>query len=68
MKTPEAFSHPQVRDLERVVREGAHPVCPVCAVPLDERAVPPRDDISYVRDRVWLLCPSCRRSAVVDRR
>jgi hypothetical protein len=68
MKTPEAFSRPQVRELERAVRAGAHPACPVCAVALDERVVPPRDDVSYVRDRIWLLCPSCRRSAVVDRR
>jgi hypothetical protein len=68
MKTPEAFTHEQVRDLERTVREGARPVCPVCAVLLDERSVPPRGDVSYVRDRVWLLCPSCRRGAVVDRR
>jgi hypothetical protein len=68
MKTPEAFTHEQVRDLERAVREGAHPACPLCAVPLDERGVPPRGDVSYVRDRVWLLCPSCKRSAVVDRR
>jgi hypothetical protein len=68
MKTPEAFTHEEVRGLERAVREGAHPTCPVCAVRLDERAVLPRDDVSYVRDRIWLLCPSCRRSAVVDRR
>ena len=68
MKTPEAFTHEQVRELGRDVRAGVRPACPVCAVPLDERSVPPREDVSYVRDRVWLVCPSCRRSAVVDRR
>jgi hypothetical protein len=68
MKTPDAFSHEQVRDIARAVRESVRPACPVCHVPLDETAVPPRMDVSYVRDRVWLVCPSCRRSAVVDRR
>ena len=68
MKAPDAFSPEQVREIARVVREGAHPLCPQCGARLDERAVPPRQDVSYVRDRVWLVCPSCRRSTVVDRR
>jgi hypothetical protein len=68
MKTPEAYTHQQVHELEQVVRAGQVAACPECAVPLDERAVPPRQDVSYVRDRVWLVCPSCHRSAVVDRR
>jgi hypothetical protein len=68
MKAPDAFSPEQVREIARVVREGAHPFCPRCGVRLDERAVPPRPDVSYVRDRVWLVCPSCRRTTVVDRR
>ncbi len=68
MKTPEAFSREQERAIGRLVREGGRPLCPTCAVTLDERAVPPREDVSYVRDRVWLVCPSCRRSTVVDRR
>ena len=68
MKTPEAFTHQQVRELERDVRTGTRPYCPVCAVPLDDRAVPPREDVSYVRDRIWLVCPTCKRSTVVDRR
>ena len=68
MKTPDPFTHEQVHDLGRAVRAGERPRCPVCSVPLDETAVPPRGDVSYVRDSVWLVCPSCHRSAVVDRR
>jgi len=41
--------------------------CPLCRGPLDERAVPPRADVSYVRDRIWLVCTACARTAVLDR-
>ncbi len=68
MKTPSAFTHDQLATLAEVVRKGGHPVCPECAVALDEQAVPPRSDVSYVRDRVWLVCPSCHRTGVIDRR
>jgi len=68
MKTPDTFTHPQVKELGRAVRRGVQATCPVCSIPLDEQSVPPREDVSYVRDRVWLVCPSCHRSAVVDRR
>lgn len=68
MNTPETFTREQVREIEGRVRAGDHPSCPLCGVPLDRTPVPPREDVSYVRDRVWLVCPSCRRSAVIDRR
>ena len=42
--------------------------CPRCRIPMDARPVPPRPDVSYVRDRLWLVCPGCRRSIVLDRR
>ena len=68
MKTPSAFNRDQLATLAVDVRKGELPECPVCAVALDEQAVPPRADVSYVRDRVWLVCPSCHRTAVLDRR
>lgn len=43
------------------------PACPACATTLVRRGVPPKEEVAYVRDRIWLLCPSCRRSAVFDR-
>ena len=42
--------------------------CPDCAVVMDTRGVPPRQDVSYVRRRLILTCPSCRRSLVLDRK
>lgn len=47
-------------------RSGSIP-CPHCGAALKRRDVPPRSDVSYVRERVWLLCGACGRSAVVDR-
>jgi hypothetical protein len=54
--------------MERSFRAGREVVCPRCSVVMDRRRVPPRSDVSYVRDRVWLTCPSCRNTLVLDRR
>ena len=68
VKTPERFSPEEERRLAATLRQGEQPPCPRCGGSLDEWQIPPRADVSYVRDRVWLVCPSCRRTAVLDRR
>ena len=68
MKTPEAFTPDQLTALAHEVRRGGRAVCPECGSAVDQRPVPPRSDVSYVRDRVWLVCPTCHRSGVIDRR
>ena len=68
MPDRDRFTHAEERALAAVVRSDRPAECPRCAILLDARAVPPRPDVSYVRDRVWLVCPGCGRSAVVDRR
>jgi len=68
VKVPERFTPEQEARLGDALREGRPPVCPGCGGPLDQRPIPPRADVSYVRDRVWLVCPTCSRSAVLDRR
>lgn len=65
---PDAFSHDEIHELGLALEGQEALVCPRCAVPLDRRAVPPRRDVSYVRDRVWVVCPTCHRTAVLDRR
>lgn len=65
---PEAFTHDEIHGLGRALEAEQELRCPRCAVPLDRRAVPPRRDVSYVRDRVWVVCPTCHRTAVLDRR
>jgi hypothetical protein len=65
---PRSFTDEEAKELARAFMAGASLLCPRCAVPMDARAVPPRRDVSYVRDRVWLVCPRCHRTAVLDRR
>ena len=64
----EPFSAHEVRALFAAL-DGDRPLrCPRCSTPLDRHPVPPRRDVSYVRDRVWLVCPGCQATGVLDRR
>ena len=58
----------EVRGIKQMFHAGGDVTCPRCDVAMDRRDIPPRSDVSYVRDRVWLTCPSCHATAVVDRR
>lgn len=40
--------------------------CPACGTELARREIKPRPELPYVRRRLWLICPHCRRSAVVE--
>jgi ribosomal protein S27AE len=62
---PEHFSAEERRALERALAAGRS-VCPRCGSALERREVPPRSDVSYVRDRIWLLCGRCGATAVLD--
>lgn len=68
MKRAEAFTPEEEAELAASLRSGARPTCPRCRVVLDVWPAPPRDDVSYVRDRVRLVCPRCLLTAVLDRR
>lgn len=62
------FSRSEEQALEEALRQGEDVACPRCDGPMERRRIPPSAAVSYVRDRVWLLCAACGRSAVVDRR
>lgn len=64
----DAFTEWERRALGAALRSGEGLECPRCGTGLDRREVPPRPDVSYVRHRVWVTCPSCHRSAVLDRK
>jgi hypothetical protein len=66
--THDRFNDEETRALAASFRDAGVLVCPRCATPLDRRSVPPRRDVSYVRDRMWVTCANCHRSAVLDRR
>lgn len=60
------FTDEEVRAIAIALGAGEPLTCPACRVPLDERAVPPRSDVPYVRNRLWLVCPTCHRTTVLD--
>ena len=66
---PARFTADEERALREAVAEGGVPPCPRCAVPMTWRAIGGGSfGLGYRRQRDWLLCPSCRRSALFDRR
>jgi endogenous inhibitor of DNA gyrase (YacG/DUF329 family) len=63
----DSFDTAEIGGLEDALRTGRALRCPRCMTPLDRRTIPPRPDVSYVRDRIWLACPRCHRAVVLDR-
>jgi transposase-like protein len=60
-------------DEERALREsavaGEIPLCPRCQVRMTHREIGGGSfGLGYHRQREWLLCPSCRRSVMYDRK
>jgi hypothetical protein len=67
--SPARFTPAEERALREAVAAGALPPCPRCAVPMTWRAIGGGSfGLGYQRQRDWLLCPACRRSALFDRR
>jgi hypothetical protein len=55
----------------RVIREShaehGTATCPHCVVALTERKIGGGSfGLGYARQREWLICPRCRRSAIFD--
>ena len=58
---------PAERDQARAaIREGRAPSCPHCGVTLSIQVIDPKAETAYVRKRLWLLCPRCKRTASID--
>lgn len=62
----EGYDARERRELARALERGEAPRCPVCGELLVSRDVSPNPALSYVRRRVWLICPACKRSASID--
>lgn len=54
--------------IEGAFRAGDALTCPRCTTALDVRPVPPRTDVSYVRDRLLVVCSSCHGTHVLDKK
>jgi uncharacterized protein with PIN domain len=62
----DAYDAVQRRALERALRKGGPLACPVCGAELSRQPVQRSPEVAYVRRRVWVVCPGCRRSASLD--
>jgi hypothetical protein len=61
------FTAEEERQMRAAVLDGALPPCPRCAVRMTRRPIGGGSfGLGYHRQREWLLCPSCRRSAIFD--
>ena len=68
MQKLDSYSREQEAGLANRLARGESLRCPTCGGAFDERSVEPRADVSYVRSRLWVVCPRCRREAVLERR
>lgn len=63
----EPFESYEIERVRTALAGGSDPVCPRCGGRFDRTEVPPRSDVPYVRDRVWLICVACGAGLVLDR-
>jgi len=63
----EQFESHEVGRIRAALAGGFDPVCPRCGGRFDRTDVPPRNDVPYVRDRIWLICATCGAGLVIDR-
>jgi len=62
-----SFDAAERRQLAAALARGEPLRCPGCGAELTLREVRPGRAVPYVRTRVWVLCPVCRRSSALDR-
>jgi len=61
------FTADEQRAMREEVARGGSPRCPRCDVTMTARAIGGGSfGLGYARKREWLICPSCRRSALFD--
>ena len=61
------FTPDEEKAMRVVVQGGGMPDCPRCVVRMTHRPLGGGSfGLGYHRQREWLLCPSCKRSAIFD--
>ena len=57
----------ELKAIREQCTRGEKSVCPRCAVTMTERKIGGGSfGLGYARQREWLICPQCRRSALFD--
>ena len=63
------FEPAEQRAIREALAAGAKPVCPRDGTAMTARAIGGGSfGLGYARRREWLICPTCRRSVIFDRK
>ena len=61
------YTPEELKQIRAEFVSGKTPVCPQCQVAMTKREIGGGSfGLGYHRQREWLLCPSCKRSAIFD--
>jgi len=61
------YTAAEEKAIRHAVLAGETPRCPRCTVRLTHRPIGGGSfGLGYHRQREWMLCPSCKRSAIFD--
>jgi transposase-like protein len=63
------FEPEEQKAIRAQVDAGEHPTCPRCGTAMTSRAIGGGSfGLGYARRREWLMCPTCKRSLIFDRK
>jgi len=61
------YAPTELRGIREEFTSGEMPKCPRCKVSMTRREIGGGSfGLGYARQRDWLICPKCRRSAIFD--
>jgi hypothetical protein len=61
------YTPAELRVMRAALAAGQDPACPRCNEPMRRKRLGGGSfGLGYARSRDWLICPSCRRSAIFD--
>ena len=61
------YAASELQQIREEFASGRMPVCPRCAVAMTRREIGGGSfGLGYARQRDWLICGKCRRSAIFD--
>lgn len=61
------YTAAELQQIREGLTSGQTPQCPRCAVAMTRRAIGGGSfGLGYARQRDWLICGKCRRSAIFD--
>jgi len=66
-KSSAQYSQSELQQIRDEFTAGQKPTCPRCLVPMTRREIGGGSfGLGYARQRDWLICGKCRRSAIFD--